>query len=97
MRTDNTICDPITTIKPVTRRTPKGVVLKSKVGYRSNDLTKIDGIGPIGEAKLKDVALVSYIQLARQSPEVLKKILGYPITIGKAERIIEQARELAKV
>ncbi len=61
----------------------------------SDDLTAIRGIGIATQNRLYRAGIKSYGQLARSTPEEVKKLLGKLGANAKIEEWIAQARELA--
>ncbi len=61
-----------------------------------DDLTAIRGIGIATQNRLYLGGIKSYGQLARATPEEVRKILGKLEPYAKAEEWIAQARELAE-
>ena len=62
---------------------------------QSNDLTEINGIGPVFAKRLNAVGVHTFAEVANLSPERLRKIVDSRIRVD-AEDWIAQAKELAK-
>ncbi len=62
----------------------------------SDDLTAIRGIGIATENRLYRAGIKSYGQLARATPEDVRKILGKFAGGASVEKWIAQAKQLAK-
>jgi predicted flap endonuclease-1-like 5' DNA nuclease/cytoskeletal protein CcmA (bactofilin family) len=59
-----------------------------------DDLTRIDGIGPVFAQRLNAAGVRTFAQLAALTPEQIADIIGWPAERVIRSRIIEQAREL---
>ena len=60
-----------------------------------DDLTRIQGIGPRLGERLNDVGIFTFGQLAGNTPQDLRRLLGHLARRGNLEQWIEQARALA--
>jgi predicted flap endonuclease-1-like 5' DNA nuclease len=58
------------------------------------DFTRIRGIGPSFDQRLKKANLLTFSDLASRTPKQVAKILACPVDRVIRSRIIEQAREL---
>ncbi len=63
---------------------------------QEDDFTRIKGIGPTFDQRLKAANVRRFDELAEMKPEQIAAILGWPEGRVRRDRIIEQARALAK-
>ena len=64
---------------------------------RRDDLTVINGIGPVIAGKLNQAGIYSYEALANLTPDQLREIVGNAISrLANEEEIIVQARRLSE-
>lgn len=56
-----------------------------------DDLMALDGIGEVGNQKLRDAGVTTYAALAQQDAGALANLLGAPMTEEKAMALIAQA------
>ncbi len=61
-----------------------------------DDFTRIKGIGPTFDRRLKAANVRRFDELAEMKPEQIAAILGWPEGRVRRDRIVEQARALAK-
>lgn len=61
----------------------------------SDDLTKIDGVGPAYARRLNEAGITRYRQLAEMSPEQLREKMHLSEWQGDPENWIEQAKEMS--
>lgn len=62
---------------------------------REDDFTRIKGIGPVFERRLKGAGVQTFAQLAAMTPAQVAEIIGWPEERVMRNEIIEQARALA--
>jgi hypothetical protein len=60
------------------------------------DFTRIKGIGPAFDQRLKDAGVLTFADLATQTPEHISGILGWSKERVVKDELIEQARQLAQ-
>ena len=77
-------------------RAPEKAEPSQSAATSSDDLTTIRGIGIATQNRLYVAGITSYGQLARATPEEVRKILGELGPAAKVEEWIAQARELAE-
>ena len=63
---------------------------------KEDDFTRIKGIGPTFDQRLKAANVRRFDELAEMKPEQIAAILGWPEGRVRRDRIIEQARALAE-
>lgn len=61
-----------------------------------DDFTRINGIGPVFDRRLKEAGIYTFEELAQRSAEEIAKIIQWPVGRVVRTQIIEQARELAQ-
>jgi predicted flap endonuclease-1-like 5' DNA nuclease len=62
---------------------------------RSDNFTRINGIGIVFDQRLKAAGIVTFAQLARCTPAEIAKIVLWPEGRIRSSAIIEQAQALA--
>lgn len=64
---------------------------------REDDFTRINGIGPVFDQRLKAAGIRTFGELAARTPDEIAEIVKWPV--GRVERsaLIEQARQLAQM
>ncbi len=60
------------------------------------DFTRINGIGPVFDTRLKDAGVQTFAQLAAMTPEAVADIIGWPPERVISDDILGQARALAE-
>lgn len=61
-----------------------------------DDFTRINGIGPVFDRRLKEAGIFTFEELAQRSAEEIARIIRWPVRRVVHTRIIEQAKELAQ-
>ncbi|MBI9046530.1 MAG: hypothetical protein JEZ06_18715 [Anaerolineaceae bacterium] len=66
-----------------------------KISVEKDDLTKINGVGPVFSRALNEVGILTFAQLAALTPDQLKDMLGDKVrNLANEEKIINGAKEL---
>lgn len=78
---------PVTVVPPASAAGPP-------VRPGEDDLTAINGIGPVFDKRLKAAGIRTYAQLAAMTPEQIADVIGWPAERVVRSEIIEQARKL---
>lgn len=60
-----------------------------------DDLTQINGIGPVYASRLNEAGIMTFSQLAALSPDQARELLKLSASQGNPEVWIEQAKELS--
>jgi len=62
----------------------------------ADDFTRIIGIGPVFDQRLKAAGVRTFAELAAYTPGEIAAVIGWPQTRVERAEIIEQARQLAQ-
>jgi predicted flap endonuclease-1-like 5' DNA nuclease len=80
---------------PLSDRSESGVAQEAEAVQRSDNFTRINGIGIVFDQRLKAAGIVTFAQLARCTPAEIAKIVLWPEGRIRSSAIIEQAQALA--
>ena len=63
---------------------------------REDDFTRINGIGPVFDQRLKAAGIHTFAELAARTPAEIAEIVKWPLARVERAAIVEQARQLAQ-
>ncbi len=81
---------------PAAKKTSDKVRRPAKIRIEPNDLTQINGIGPVMSKRLNRAGIFTFLKLASSSPEELRLAMGESAPLAKLRIWIKEARKLSK-
>lgn len=81
---------------PAETETPTSAVTAGEPATRDDQFTRIKGVGPVFERRLKAAGILTFADLAAAQPETIAEIIGWPVDRVLRSELREQALRLAQ-